>query len=117
MTQLIKYKGYAAKPEFFPEDGVYSGIVLGITSVVHFEADTPDEAAQAFRNSVDDYLDFCRERGKEPEKPMPGGFFVEADPDLHQRIAVAAAAAGLSINAWIVRHLAEDAERELSGVA
>jgi predicted HicB family RNase H-like nuclease len=113
MTELIKYKGYVAKPE----DGVYSGIVLGIASVVHFEAGTPQEAEQAFRDSIDDYLDFCREQGKEPEKPMPGGFFVQADPDLHRRIAVAADAAGQSVNAWIVRHLAEDAEWELSGVA
>jgi predicted HicB family RNase H-like nuclease len=32
---------------------------------------------KAFRDSVDDYLDFCAERGEEPDKPFSGRFMLE----------------------------------------
>jgi predicted HicB family RNase H-like nuclease len=50
--------------------------------------------------SVDFYLEVCRDQGKEPEKPFSGRFVVRTSPDLHSRAATAAARLGLSLNKY-----------------
>ncbi|CAA9310437.1 MAG: hypothetical protein AVDCRST_MAG89-1081 [uncultured Gemmatimonadetes bacterium] len=55
--------------------------------------------------SVDDYLTFCAERGDEPDAPFTGKFLVRGTPDLHRAVALAAARAGKSMNAWVTNTL------------
>jgi predicted HicB family RNase H-like nuclease len=55
-----------------------------------------------FRTSVDDYLEFCSELGREPERPYSGRFVVRIDPDLHRDAAWTAHRMGLSLDAWCV---------------
>ena len=43
-----------------------------------------------FHASVDDYLEWCKEDGVEPEKPYSGKFNVRISPLLHGKIAIAA---------------------------
>jgi predicted HicB family RNase H-like nuclease len=44
-------------------------VVAGLRDVIHFSGRTADELAQAFKDSIDDYLAFCEERGAAPEQP------------------------------------------------
>ena len=60
---LFSYKGYTGEILIDGEVDVLAGRVLNIRDVVTFEGDTVAEVNQAFRDSVDDYLDFCRELG------------------------------------------------------
>ncbi len=66
------YKGYPAKVTVDQDEGLLCGEVVGIVDVVTFQGKTVEELAQAFRDSVDDYLDYCRELGKKPDKPFSG---------------------------------------------
>ena len=52
---------------------------------------------------MDDYIASCRELGKEPCKPFKGSFNVRMAPKLHKQVAFAAAAAGQSLNAYVVQ--------------
>jgi predicted HicB family RNase H-like nuclease len=54
-----------------------------------------------FHDAVDEYLDFCAERGKEPEKPFKGSFNIRIGEDLHRNAAIEAAARGISLNALV----------------
>ena len=102
----MEYKGYLTGPIEFDEDaGLFSGTVVGLRDVVHFAGSTAQELAQAFRDSVDDYLSFCEERGAVPERPYSGQFPVRVSPDLHRKAAARAAAEGLSLNAWIAKRI------------
>jgi predicted HicB family RNase H-like nuclease len=65
---MMRYKGYVGKVEFDAEAGVLHGEVLGIRDVVTFQGSSVEEVEQAFRESVDDYLAFCRQRGEEPNE-------------------------------------------------
>jgi predicted HicB family RNase H-like nuclease len=56
---------------------------------------------------VDEYLAFCAENGKQPEKPFKGSFNVRIKADLHRQAAQAAFARGISLNT-----LVEDAIRQ-----
>lgn len=67
-TETMKYKGYVATCEADEINGVFHGHVLGIRDVITFQGTTFPELRQAFVDSVDDYLEFCKERGEEPNK-------------------------------------------------
>jgi predicted HicB family RNase H-like nuclease len=99
---MIEYKGYTANPEYDPEAGVLHGIVLGLRDVVSFEADRLEDVEQAFHDSVDDYLEFCAERGEEPERPFSGKFLVRFSSEVHKAIYMAAFEANVSMNRLIV---------------
>ncbi|MGB7977587.1 MAG: hypothetical protein WCF19_00335 [Chlamydiales bacterium] len=47
-----------------------NGEVLGIKDVVTFQGTTVDEIEKVFKDSIDDYLAFCAERGEEPDRPF-----------------------------------------------
>ena len=110
---LLLYKGYTGQVEFDAEGNVLFGRVLGTHDVVTFEGQTVTEVEQAFRDSVDDYLAFCAEQGRPPEKPYSGSLPLRTTPDRHRKIALAAAASGKSINAWLEAVATEAAERTL----
>jgi predicted HicB family RNase H-like nuclease len=112
---MMHYKGYYGRTELDDEAGLFHGRVVGIRDVVTFEGRTVRELRKAFRDSVDDYLAFCRERGEEPDKPYSGKVSLRVEPELHRKISMAAGAAGKSINRWIAEHLEQDAEKVLDG--
>jgi predicted HicB family RNase H-like nuclease len=58
---------------------------------------------QAFEESVDDYLDFCAQRGESPEKPFSGKFQVRLPAELHQQAYASARAAHISLNEFVKR--------------
>lgn len=102
----MSHKGYVAGQIEFDEDaGLFSGTVAGLRDVVHFAGRTADELAQAFRDSVDDYLAWCMERGKSPEKPYSGRFPVRVNSEQHRKAALRAAEEGISLNAWIAKQI------------
>jgi predicted HicB family RNase H-like nuclease len=102
----LEYKGYLAGPiELDEEAGLFSGTVVGLRDVVHFAGATPAELTQAFHDSIDEYLEFCAERGREPERPYSGNFPVRVAPELHRKAALRAAAENLSLNAWIAKRI------------
>src|SRR5271168_5087894 len=102
----MEYKGYTAGPiDFDPEDGTFSGVVLGLKDVIHFEGGTAADLRESFEGGVDDYLAQCAEQGAEPDRPFNGKILVRTEPALHRKAAVHAAAAGLSLSQWISRQI------------
>jgi len=98
---MMEYKGYVAKVEFDDEAKIFHGEVINLRDVITFEADNVDDLVRNFNASVDDYLDFCAERGEDPEKPYSGKFVVRVDNDLHKKIALKAKLENKSLNAWV----------------
>ncbi len=98
---MMEYKGYVAKVEFDDEDDLFHGEVINLRDVITFQGQAVDELRQAFRESVEDYLVFCAERGEQPEKPYSGKFSVRIDPGLHQKITIQARMTSKSLNRWI----------------
>jgi len=102
----MEYKGYTSGPiDVDPEDGALRGTVAGLRDIVHFEGATAAELAQAFRDSIDTYLDVCREHGQTPDRPFSGRFLVRTQPELHRKAALQAAAEGVSLSQWISRRI------------
>lgn len=67
--RIREYKGYTAEINEDPETGALYGKIAGIRDFVNFEAESLDDVKKEFHAAVDDYLEFCREMGKYPERP------------------------------------------------
>ena len=98
---ILRYKGYMTMIEFSAEDGLLFGKIEGIGDLVNFMGESVKEIEQAFHDAVDDYLDFCREMEKEPEKPYRGSFNIRISPNLHRAAAVRARESGVSLNRFV----------------
>jgi predicted HicB family RNase H-like nuclease len=110
---MITYKGYLGRVEYDEQARILHGEVLGIRDVITFQADKASDIEAAFRESVDDYLAYCRTRGEEPDKPFSGQFMVRVDKALHRKLAMIAQATGQSLNAVITQSLEREAEQTL----
>ena len=108
MTTMTR-DGYAATIELDEEAGLFHGEVVNTRDVLTFQGRTFDELKVAFADTIADYIDWCRERGKEPERPYSGNFTVRISPKLHRRIATAAARGGKSVNTFVAETLERSA--------
>lgn len=102
----MNYKGYVAEVSFDDEAGIFHGEVVNTRDVITFQGRSVDELREALAGSIEDYLEWCAERGKEPERPFSGRLVLRMPPDLHRAAALAARREGKSLNRWIADALA-----------
>lgn len=100
-NNIMEYKGYHTRIEFDTESMSLRGKIEGINDYVDFEAEDISTIEAEFHTAVDDYLEFCAEVGKEPEKEYKGTFNVRILPDLHRKLALRAFMDGQSLNAEV----------------
>ncbi len=98
---MMEYKGYLAQIDYDDDVRVFHGEVINLKDVITFEGTCVEDLRQAFIDSVEDYLEFCHERGEKPEKPFSGKFIIRIKPELHQKIALKAKIDDKSMNNWI----------------
>ena len=104
---MLTYKGYTGHVEYDDEASLFHGEVIDLKDVITFQGKSVDEIETAFRDSIDDYLEFCKERGEEPDKPFTGRLMLRLPPHLHRRAYVDSKREGKSINQWIVDKLSD----------
>lgn len=102
---MLTHKGYKGKVEYIEDARIFHGEVLGTQDVITFQGTTADEIEESFRDSIDDYLEFCEERGEEPDKPYSGKFVVRMPAMLHRCVADLAKLEDESINAVVLQAL------------
>ena len=102
---MLTYKGYHGNVEFDENAGIFHGEVVDLRDVITFQGKSVDEIKQAFRDSIDDYLDFCQERGEDPDKPFTGRLMLRLPTEVHRRVYVRAKKEGKSLNEYITEKL------------
>jgi predicted HicB family RNase H-like nuclease len=80
----MTYKGYTAALEIDEEAGELFGRVQGTRHIITFQGATVEEARRSFEETIDAYLESCRESGEEPDRPFSGRFVVRISPELHR---------------------------------
>ena len=96
---------YAAAVEYDAEDRIFHGRVIGLRDVITFEGATVEELEADFHGAVEDYLDLCRRRGEESDRPYSGKLDLRVPPELHRRLSEEAERVGRSLNAYLVEKL------------
>ena len=122
---MLEYKGYHTVVRYYAEDGVLRGIIEGINDYVDFQTTNIADVEKEFRIAVDDYLVFCEEVGKEPEKEYKGTFNVRIKPELHRRLALRALENGDSLNRAVEKavsmylsdHIVNNIVNNMNGIA
>ncbi len=102
---MLNYKGYHGKVEFDEEAGIFHGEIVDLKDVITFQGKSVDELEQAFRESIDDYLDFCRQRNENPDKPFSGRLMLRLPTDVHRKVYTRAQKQGKSLNEYITEQL------------
>lgn len=101
MKNVLEYKGYYTQIEYDYEDRVLYGKIEGIGDLVNFDSETASGIEEAFHEAVDDYLSFCEEVGKQPDRTYKGSFNVRLSPEMHRQAAYQAAQKGMTLNQFI----------------
>lgn len=111
----MTYRGYTAAVEYDADDHLFSGRVVGLRDVVYFEGTSVEELEAAMRETVDDYLALCAEKGKDPDRPYSGKVGLRLDAELHRAAAARAAEEGRSLNEFIADSVRDSVRRRVSG--
>jgi len=98
---MMKYKGYFGEVKYDSEAKIFHGEVIGLKDIITFQAKTVDQLEKSFKDSIDDYLEWCIERNEKPEKTYSGNIHVRMNPDLHAQLALAASQKSISLNELI----------------
>lgn len=101
----MEYKGYIGRVQFDEEAEIFHGEVLNLRDVITFQADSVEGLKKEFHESIEDYLEFCKSRGEEPEKPFSGKLTLRLEPDLHRKIYIRSRRENKSLNNWITETL------------
>ena len=98
---MLEYKGYVGYAEFDDESDIFYGEVINTRDVITFQGTSVRELNKSFKDSVDDYLKFCKSRNEKPDKPFSGTFNLRLDPELHREAFIKAKKSGSSLNSWV----------------
>ena len=98
---MMEYRGRRGVVIFDDEAGLLHGEVVDTRDVITFQGSSVSEVRQAFRDSVDEYLTICSERGREPDRPYSGRIALRLPSQVHRAAAAAARTERKSLNAWL----------------
>ena len=107
MSDSMTYKGYIGTVRYSEEDEIFHGKIEAINDLVMFEGTSVKELKKAFHEAVDDYLETCKEMGREPQKPFKGSFNVRISSELHRKAVERATRMGVSLNQLVQKALEE----------
>ncbi len=101
MIDRIKYKEFIGSVHFSADDDLFFGKIEGVNDLVTFEGNTVIQLKKAFKEAVEDYLDLCKQTGKEIFKSFKGSFNVRINPELHSLAFEKTALEGKTLNQFV----------------
>lgn len=109
MNNVIEIAGEKAVVTFDPEIRLLRGEFVELNGGADFYAESVHDLLEEGRKSLAVFLEMCAEKGIEPHRRFSGKFNVRLDRHDHAAAVIAAAAAGKSLNEWIVGVIKEAA--------
>ncbi len=110
---MMSYRGYKGYFEYDEKADIFHGQVIGIRDVITFQGRSIDDLKVSLKDSIDDYLEMCDQEEKSPDKPFSGKFSLRLPPEVHSKVAQAAASAHTSINSWITDVVENNLENKI----
>ncbi len=100
MSTMI-YKGIEGTCEVSVDDGVLFGKLILKGDLITYEAKTTAGLKREFRAAVDDYLDHCKAKDREPDRPFKGVFNIRVAPEEHEWAVRCAKTQRKTLNAFV----------------
>jgi predicted HicB family RNase H-like nuclease len=105
MNNVMQIDGHQAVIAFDPDIDLFRGEFVGLNGGADFYAADVAGLRREGAVSLALFLKACEDKGIPPFKHFSGKFVLRVDTDIHAAVALAAAAAGKSINQWIAESL------------
>ncbi len=105
MSNMMKYKGHYGSVNFSAEDKIFYGKLEFINSAVLFEGTDIKSLEKDFKEAVNDYIEMCKQKGLEPQKPFNGSFNVRTGSELHRRAVIYAQEQNSNLNKVVIEAL------------
>lgn len=67
----MEYKGYVGVFTFDEKLELFIGRVSNSKTPITFQGKSMESLEYAFKDSINEYLAWCKKIGKDPEKPLP----------------------------------------------
>jgi len=112
MKDVLTFEDYIGSVHFNADDEVFFGKIEGIEDLITFEGNSVLEVKAAFEEAVHDYIELCKENGKNIEKSYKGSFNVRIAPEIHKKAKRLAIMKGISLNQFIQKAVEEEVIRE-----
>jgi len=61
----LEYKGFKGSIEYSQKDKLFYGKIKNIKDLVNYESKTTEDIENAFKEAVNDYIETCKDIGKE----------------------------------------------------
>ena len=95
---MMSLDGYNAKIEYDADLDMFRGEILGLNGGADFYGKNAKELRAEFKQSLQVFLDVCREKGLEPRRNYSGKYNLRISPELLEKLAIVAQTEGKSIN-------------------
>jgi len=73
MRLMIKHRGYVGVFEFDEKTSLFLGKVSNAHHLVTFQGKSIESTKQAFKDAVDEYIDWSKKYSNVPDKPLAIG--------------------------------------------
>lgn len=107
----MRYKNYEAIIRYDEGAQVFFGEVVNTRDVLTFEGRSISELKREMKATVEEYLELCRKRKEDPDRPFSGNFVLRLSPQLHSRLYAKAKASGQSLNSFVEQQLESSLNR------
>ena len=107
---MLKYKGYTGSFVYDGDEEILFGRVIDVDAVITFFGSSIEEMKQAFKDSVNTYLETCEKKSIFPKKTFSGNIRLRVTPEIHQKSYIAANTSGKSLNRFIQEALLHEIE-------
>lgn len=101
----MKYKNYEAVVRYDEDEQAFFGEVVNTRDVLTFQGKSVTELKREMKASVEEYLEFCKKRKEDPDRPFSGNFVLRISPQLHSKLYAKAKASGQSLNSYVEQQL------------
>ncbi len=103
MENILEHCGVKARIAFDPDIDMFRGEILGLSGSADFYAEDISSLKQELENSLDVYLEACKDEKIEPYKNYNGKISFRTEGELHYKLDVMASSLGMSINKLLGR--------------
>ncbi|QYO61945.1 type II toxin-antitoxin system HicB family antitoxin [Leptolyngbya sp. 7M] len=107
----MRYKNYEAIVRYDEDSQLFFGEVVNTRDVLTFQGRSVAELKREMKATVEEYLELCRKRKEDPDRPFSGNFVLRLSPQLHSRLYAKAKASGQSLNSFVEQQLESSLNR------
>ena len=111
MKNMMKYKDFYASIHYEDETSTFWGKIEGIEDIISFEGKTVDELKNEFKETVEEYIEECKNLNKNPHKEYKGSFNVRIEPILHEKAVFLSKQFNISLNQFVENAIREQIEK------